>query len=373
MNDDLDQAQTLDNDHEDIEGASEPRAKSLEETVRESYDKVRQKAQDKAEARKETVESKPARERNEQGRFARQDKEDAPSVKETVADPTEQAPQVENKPMRRPPPGFSPQSKHYYDNLPDFVKEDIAKREEEVSKGFAEHLPKIEKYKAVEKYVEMAEKSGTTLDKALDKYVGLENLLRRDAFQGIEQVLQNMGINPIHFAQAYLNRASAGDQKPQTSSPPFADQKATGWGSGTDQKVWDPQSIIQQATAAVRQELEEKRVQEEISRLANDPKYRFFENVRPRMAQLVQAGLAVGFDDAYDKACKLDPEISQLLNGQQNQGNSKRDAVDRARSAAKATLGARSAQPAPGLQIKKGDSLRSTVRAAFAAQKEQRA
>jgi hypothetical protein len=38
MNEDLEQNQTLDNEHKEIEAAPEPRAKSLEETVREAYE-----------------------------------------------------------------------------------------------------------------------------------------------------------------------------------------------------------------------------------------------------------------------------------------------------------------------------------------------
>lgn len=349
------------------------RNKGLDD-VRQAYEQVVKKAQDKAAADKKETDDKPARTRDERGQFASNIKNESqhePEPRLQEQSKAETNTEANNKPVRRPPPGFSPQSKHYYDNLPDFVKDDIAKREEEISKGFAETQPRLEKYKNVEKYVEMAEKSGTTLDKALDQYVGLETLLRRDVFAGVEQVLQNLGVNPRSFAQAYLNRVSGNDQKLQNNSSYSPDQKGNGLGQYGDQKPIDPQAIIQQAKDAIKAELEERQVQEEIGRMANDPKYKFFHNVRPKMAQLVQAGLAKTFQEAYDQACMLDPDIRTLLNNNANSEDSKRAAVDKARSVSKATIGSRAAQTAPNLNIKKGSPTMAIIEAEVARQKGQ--
>ncbi len=118
-------------------------------------------------------------------------------------------------PSPKPPPGWSRASKVAFDALPDAVKEAVAKREREVDQGFA----KLKKYKGLDKYVEMAERSGTTLDKALEQYTGLEDLLRRDVFAGVGQILRNMGLNPHAVLQAYYQRVGGGAQEAPQAAP----------------------------------------------------------------------------------------------------------------------------------------------------------
>jgi hypothetical protein len=255
----------------------------------------------------------------------------------------------------RPPPGWSPASKVAFDTLPDSVKADIAKREREVDHGFA----KLAKYKPVDKYVEMAERGGTTLDKALEQYTGIENLLRRDVFAGVEQVLRNVGVNPLSFAQAYLQRSAGQPQTQAQPQQPGARQPAP----------IDPNAIVRQATEAVRAEYQQREVQGEVQRFAADPKNRFFENVKATMGTLINSGIATDLKDAYDKACRLDPTIAPLLN-QPAPVDPRVAAANQARGAARATTGAPSPGLVPGARaLDPNLSRRDMIRAAVAAQK----
>lgn len=260
----------------------------------------------------------------------------------------------EAAPVVRPPPGWSPASKVAFDTLPESVKADIAKREREVDQGFA----KLAKYKPVDKYLDMAERGGTTLDKALENYTGIETLLRRDVFAGVEQVLKNVGVNPLSFAQAYLQRANGQPQTPPNAQPQ-ARQPAS----------IDPQAIVRQATEAVRAEYEQRQVQGEIQKFAADPKNRFYENVKPAMARLVQAGLANTIQDAYDMACRMDPAISALIS-QPAPVDPRIAAANQARGAARATIGAPSPGNAPAARASNPNlSRREEISAAVAAQR----
>lgn len=240
----------------------------------------------------------------------------------------EVAPQSADAPETpRPPPGWSPASKVAFDALPEHIKADIAKREREVNTGLA----KLAEYKPIEKFAEMARRGGTSLDRALENYVGIEQLLGRDPIAAFEQIMRNVRINPQAFATAYLNR-QGGVQAPQAD--PAARQQA----------ALDPQAIVRQATEAVRAEYEARETRGEVQRFEADPKNRFYANVKPMMAQLVQAGLANTIQDAYDMACRMDPEISRLVNAPPAP-DPRKLAADQARAAARATIGS----PSPGM------------------------
>jgi hypothetical protein len=235
------------------------------------------------------------------------------------------APEAHADAAPRPPGSFAPAAKVAFDAAPPALKEAIAKREQEYAKG-------IERYQAlkpVEKYAEMAARGGTTLDKALEQYIGIEQLLNRDPIAAFEQIMRNVRINPQAFATAYLHRVSQGGQNAGPSAPH----------GGQHAGQLDPQAIVRQATEAVRAEYEARQVQSDVQKFAADPRNRFYENVKPQMARLVQAGIANDIQSAYDMACRMDPEISRLLN-QPPAPDPRKIAADQARGFARATTGA---------------------------------
>lgn len=263
----------------------------------------------------------------------------------------------------RPPPGWSPASKVAFDTLPEHVKADVVKREREVNQGLA----KLAEFKPVEKYAEMARNGGTTLEKALENYTGMETLLRRDVFAGMEQILRNVGVNPRSFAMAYLQRAGGAQPAPGVPAPEAR------------QPAIDPQAIVSQATEAVRREYAAREINGEIERFAADPKNRFFSNVEPQLVKLLQGGLVNGvtylerLQNAYDMACQLDPEIRRLIN-QPPAPDPRIAAATQARAQGRATVGA----PSPGVRAARpGGSPKATIedeiKAAVAAQRGARA
>jgi hypothetical protein len=264
----------------------------------------------------------------------------------------------------RPPPGWSPASKVLFDALPPAVKADIARRETEINAGFA----RLAAYKDVDKYVDMAAKGGTTLPKALEAYVGMESELRRDVFSGVDKILANIGIkNPVAFAQAYLQRVSGRPQTQaqQPSNP--APQSA------------DPRQIAAQVRAEIKAEQEQTEMGSALTAFENDPKNQFYANVKPAMVRLIQSGLAVGdttkaqLQDAYDKACRLDPAIVALVN-KPAPVNPRLAVATQARAASRATIGALSEGTTPQAKAPPANqSRRAVIEAAVAAQKGARA
>lgn len=263
-----------------------------------------------------------------------------------------------------PPASWSPQAKALWgkDTLTAqevaVWKTEAAKREADVEKGFKEYG----EYKPIKQYMDMARQSGTTLDKALENYTGLEKLLRTDVFSGVERVLRNVNVDPVAFANAYLARqgvAPQPGQQRQQQAPQF-----------------NPDDLINRAKAAAmndfRAEQNNVRVNAEISAFAADPKNVYFSNVQEAMGRLIEVGFAKTLDSAYEQACKLDPTISQLIQQRALSGSgvtTASSAVPQARAAAKATMGAPSAGLKPGNAQDQTLSIREAAVAALAAQR----
>lgn len=299
---------------------------------------------------------------DEKGRFATKEE----PAKEEVAKPQAAAAPVDSKevpaadaaPSLKPPTSWSPTAKVEFEKLPPAVQQAVAKREEEVNNGFA----KFQEYKPIERFMEMAKQSGTTLPQALERYVGIEQHISRDMVGGVAQIAQNQGIHPVALANQILARYGASPQQDGTGDQQ-AHQQANVDLSPVMQKISALETFINQQQSAT--------VQSEIERFASNPKHTFFENVKADMGRLINSGQAENLEEAYDKACWGNKEIRELLVKQQAQTSAPKadDAVQRARAADKAIGGAPSAGFVPAAAIKPGASIRDTIKAAVEAQR----
>lgn len=301
--------------------------------------------------------------RDESGRFAPKGepaKEEVAKPETAPVDAKEAAPADAPAQALRPPTSWSPTAKVAFEKLPPEVQQAVSKREEEVNNGFA----KFQEYKPIERYMEMAKQGGTTLDKALERYIGIEQQIGRDMVGGVAQIAQNQGIHPVALANQILARYGASPQQDGTGTTQAHQTAPSVDLTPITQKLHALETYFQQQQQAG--------VQTEIQRFASDPKHTFFENVKVDMGRLMQSGQADTLDDAYDKACWANKEIRELLIKQQSPvvaSVKSADAVQRARAADKATGGA----PSPGFTqapaAKAGASIRDTIRAAVEAQR----
>lgn len=314
------------------------------------------------EAKQETEAERNERLRDEKGKFATEKNAVKPEPKEpeiAKADGDAPKPEADEKPALRPPPGWSPTAKVAFDKLPPEVQQAVAKREEEVNNGFA----KLQEYKPIDRYMEMAKQSGTTLDKALENYVNIEQELSRDMVSGIARICQNKGIHPVALANEILARNGVAPSEGQAGTTPAHQTAPSVDLSPVMQKISALESYFQQQ--------QEAGVQTEIQRFASDPKHTFFENVKADMGRLISLGEADDLEDAYDKACWANKEIRALLIKQQSppaQSVNAAEAVQKAKAAAKATGGAPSAGFKPNAGTE-GGSIRDNIRAAINAQR----
>jgi hypothetical protein len=281
--------------------------------------------------------------RDETGRFTSK-----PEAKVTDKAETEEAVLEElTKTPARPPPGYSVQSKAAWDALPQHFRDDIAKREMEISDGM-----KI--YAGCGQFAKEAQKNGTTLANAVRDYSAIETSLRGDFVGGIEGICQRFGINPVALTKALLDKYGGNQQPSQQQAP--------------QQPVIDPDAIVNRVYDKVQARTGVDAVNAQIDAFAKDPAHKYFEDVRPLMAVISNYDDSLTIDQVYDQACWAHPEIRPLLMNGKATNTTKAAAAVQARSHAKAVGG----PPAHGSNAPRSGnrnlSLSESIDAAVAAQ-----
>jgi hypothetical protein len=309
---------------------------------------------------KETREPEPDAEpeepksaRDPSGRFLpKTAKAEGTEEEPTEAKPVEKPEEPTKPDISRPPKRLPIRTKGIWQTLPEPLREDIIAREAEFDKAF-------KRYDGLGLYAAEAEKNGTNLQTAFKSYSALESLCRNDPVAGVESLAQMLNWNPQALAHALAVKYGVllqDGHNPGMQQPP---QQAT-----------MPQGLTREQMEA---EFERRDVATKISAFQEDPKNVYFDDVRPEMARLVNAGLANNLQEAYDKACRLNPEIARLNGHAANDSGQirKTAAVDRSRAAAKAIGGA----PSHGsnAQVEKShnsnQSIRDSIKEAIAKQR----
>lgn len=348
----------------DTETTAATETTSLRDFIQAEYDKQAGAGDDvgNTDATTNGDTSREARDdgRDERGRFAKKDASDGETsgddsrdgvlrdgdVRSDVASGNESKPGAEDKQSGdagagsvTPPPGWSVASKAAWNELPEAVKADIAKREQEVSNGFKQYQGLGE----LRPYAEAYQRNGQTIKQAFDGYINIEKALQTNFVGGVAQICQGFNVSPVALAQEILRQAGQGGQE-QTPDP-----------------IRDALSPLQREIEALKAERDnerraaQQREQQEglsqITAFASDPKHTYFENVKQTMGHLIATGQAGSMEDAYEKAIWMHPEIRPLLlKQQQAEAASANQTAQRQAAAAQARQSARSitGSPAPG-------------------------
>ena len=241
---------------------------------------------------------------DEKGRLHKPDGKFAPK---TEAAPKEAAPaeipQKEAQPKASeavgPPPGWSAESKAAFATLPEHIRNDLVKREKEVSDGFKKYSDDSKRYQEIEQVLAPLrptfQQLGVKSDaEAIKSLLGWEASFRNPAtrMQAFQNLARQYGVN--------LN-------SPQSQVPEVPEQL---------RPVLDQFGQISQTVNNLQSELQrsrEEKVSETLAAFSKDKPH--YEKVRIKMGQLIQAGLASPTDlnEAYQQACQLDPEIRATL------------------------------------------------------------
>lgn len=337
------------------------------------------------------VSGRQAPPKDERGRFAKRtvdaksEKSDGAGV-EDDGKPDQRTPQDAKKGSAgsvapSPPPGWSVKSKASWDELPQHVRADIAKRETEMNDGLAA----LRDYKDLKPFAEMATKYGTTIKDALQRYVGIEQLMQRDLGAGLAQVLENFGMSQQQAGQFFATLAqryggvSAGGGNTQAKADPLQDilkpfidplkQEVTSLRSQLSSRQQADQNASSQSLASA------------IETFSVDPGNRYFADLEETITRLFETGMVKltgnhenDLKTAYDMAAQIVPEvrealINQRLRDQKDAARQKeQEAADKAKKASRSLTGSRTmgtTYSSPGKPNGQSDDLEDVVRAAY--------
>jgi hypothetical protein len=320
--------------------------------------------------------STSSRSRDPKGRFA--SKTGTPSAtpapkqaESTTTTTPAPKPQAQPNSTPAPQPGVTtealkaPQSwkattREKWTNIPADVQQEIIRREREVSTALSRAA---ESTRPWEPLANVFQKHGSFVQsQGVAPHVIVDNLLQT------AQALQHPDPSARASILAHLVRdfripiealADALDKAPQAQA--------------TAPQHLDPRAIAAQVRQEItrdfqaqREQVAAQKAQEQIEKFSE--KAEFFNDVRQRVGVLMHAahqdGLALTLEQAYDAACKMDPQISAVLEqrAKAQQANALNASTQRARNAASSVRG----QPTGGSNSpQSGNSLRDTIEAAM--------
>jgi len=141
---------------------------------------------------------KPERYR-EGGRFAK-----APDQAEAGRAPSRQpqdgadrkpsSPLPENAPYREPPPRFSERGKQEWASAPEGVRGEVYRMAKEFEGAYRQYRGDHEEMNTIRHFHQMATQHGTTLARALNNYVSMEQKLRQDVVGGLDVIISNLNL-----------------------------------------------------------------------------------------------------------------------------------------------------------------------------------
>jgi hypothetical protein len=111
-------------------------------------------------------------------------------------------------------------TKHQWQTLPEWAREDIWTREEEFDGAF-------KRYDGLGKYVMQAEAKGATLQAAVESYASMETELRTDPIEGSVHLWRMIGLDPIAVATALADKLI-----PDGPRQAYEAGRAAGWHEG---------------------------------------------------------------------------------------------------------------------------------------------
>jgi hypothetical protein len=213
------------------------------------------------------------------------------------------------------PIGFSPEAREQWKDVPDVVKSQIQAREKQIEEAIANTGEYRRTHQAItslaQSYAPILAAEGAETPMA-----AVEGLFRTVAELRVgtpQQTAQRMADLIGHYGIdiGYLDKALSGT--------PIASPEQTAMERMLEQRLKPFESMLQgqQEQGYYQQQQAAQAVQTELQEFASKPDAEFLNDVRHDMADLIELaskqGRAMSFEEAYRKACSLNPQIASVL------------------------------------------------------------
>jgi len=154
---------------------------------------------------KKRPDEQQARPRGERGQFApRQSQEpsavNAGQVRSGSPDQNTQNNQQyqklpPNAPFAEPPQRISEAARRDWATTPETVRGDIHRMHQEFGRAYQQYKGAHDAFQPIARFHHMAQQHGTTLDRALNNYVSMEQKLRADPIAGLDVIVNNLNLH----------------------------------------------------------------------------------------------------------------------------------------------------------------------------------
>jgi hypothetical protein len=317
------------------------------------------------------------RERDDKGKFvAKENETEVEAAARLEPDPKEKGTEVKD-PLKDPavvedpakegeqhlltedkaPRGWAPAIREKWGSIPEDIRKEIIRREEASAVGvrqLQEGYAPMEKFVgSIAPFIQEANQNGVAPDQYIGSVLASERILRKadlpTKFQEILRIADQYGV-PL---RDIINQ-SVGSE---VLTKPNQNQG----------QAYVPPEVARelQESRQWREQFEDRQIKNELAAFSKDKE--FYEDVRERMAVMVESGAVQTLQDAYDEACWATPSVRTVLLQRQGVQKDKSELEKRQEAASSA-----SPKPKGEIEVKGGDKddddedLSDTVRKAFA-------
>lgn len=339
----------------------------LRQSIEHAFEVVEQKETVNAEPKEERKEESPPV--SEEKPVVEQKTEEKPVEEEKA--PTDTVPDVEKKAKDEPKPekqpktevkgkkapvSWRPAAREQWDALPDAIKDEILKREDDVKKvndGKAvDGQFRSQFEKTIAPFRNYIEANGGDPFRSVHNLMATAAMLHGGTAQQKAELVKNV-IKNFSVDVEMLDKALAGDLT--SAKAPTVDV------AGEVKKAMQP---FFETVARTQQQTYNTRVQAFMA----DPKHEFAMDVADDMADLMEIaakrGLELTLDQAYERACRSNPEIAKVLD-ERKSGDRRRKEQEELEAKKNASSSVSGSPGGVSKQNKENMTLRDTIGAAF--------
>jgi hypothetical protein len=205
----------------------------------------------------------------------------------------------------KPPVGLSPAAREAWADVPDAVKAEITKREQDYEKGIMKYSQNAKRAEAMDRTLQPFQQlfamnggPGQTLPGLLQTASLLQMGTQAQKAQTVANLIQQFGVDIKTLDGVLVGEQPAPEQQ-QPNIQQILDQRIA---------QYHQQQQAAQQTAYVNNEVES---------FAADPKHEFYADVKMDMADLLDMagnrGVNMTLQEAYDRAIAMNPQISKII------------------------------------------------------------
>jgi len=238
----------------------------------------------------------------------------------------------EAAPYRNAPSRMTERAKAEWATTPESVRADVYRMHTEFAEGFKRYKGDHETMKTLRPFEQMAREHGTTLQRALDNYTGMEAKLRSDVVGGLDIIVNNLNLRTPEGERLTLRDVAFHilNQSPEQHKLRQNENAQ----SAQSQQIGQLHQMVNTLASGIKEMQYERQfanTRTAIDRYAEDPKHPRFDELSDLIEQEIKLGFDI--DTAYMRADRLRPATARAAqtrtNGNGNGTQAQARPVDR--------------------------------------------